>query len=167
MCNAELDLRIVWWSRAARDAMIAHMRAVFACSLVAVAAVAAVALPAIAAPAKNGLPSYTDGYARWTKINRKPFSTPGAHNGVKNVYASRPRGKNRLFPNGTVIVKSIAEPGAKGLARQVAVMRKVRGRWQWVEYEREGSTYGVLAQGALCSSCHMQVKANDWVFTKR
>ena len=25
--------------------------------------------------------------------------------------------------------------GAKGLARQVAVMRKARGRWQWVEYD--------------------------------
>ena len=147
--------------------MIARMRAVLACALVAFTATAAVALAAVAAPTKHGLPSYTDGYATWPKLNRKPFSTPGAHSGVKNVYTSKPRGSNRRFPNGTVIVKSIADPGAKGLARQVAVMRKVRSRWQWVEYEREGSTYGVLAQGALCSSCHMQVKANDWVFTGR
>ena len=165
--NAEPDLRIPSWSREAGDAMIAHVKAIPACALVAFTAAAAVALAAVAAPAKNGLPSYTDGYATWTKLNRKPFSTPGAHNGVKNVYASRPRGSNRLFSNGTVIVKSIADPGARGLARQVAVMRKVRGRWQWIEYEREGSSYGVLAQGALCSSCHMQVKSNDWVFTKR
>ncbi len=64
-------------------------------------------------------------------------------------------------------MKSIAEPGAKGLAAQVAVMRKVQGRWQWVEYTLDGGRYGVLAQGSLCSSCHMQARANDWVFTKR
>jgi Cytochrome P460 len=136
--------------------------------LAAVVAVAsAVSIAALAAPTRNGLPAYTDGYARWTKLNRRPITTPGAHNGVKNVYASRPRGKNRLFPNGTVIVKSIAEPGAKGLARQVAVMRKARGRWQWVEYDLRGGRYGVLAKGSLCTSCHMQARANDWVFTKR
>jgi hypothetical protein len=60
-------------------------------------------------------------------------TAPGAHNDVKNVYASRPRGGNRRFPNGSVIVKSIADPGARGLARQVAVMRKVQGRGRWVE----------------------------------
>jgi hypothetical protein len=133
----------------------------------AVAVGLAAAAVALAAPTKDGLPSYTDGYRSWTKLNRKPVTKPGAHNGVKNVYASRPRGTNRLFPNGTVIVKSIVEPGATGLAKQVAVMRKARGRWQWVEYELEGGRYGILAQGALCSGCHMQARANDWVFTKR
>jgi hypothetical protein len=64
-----------------------------------------------------------------------------------------------------VIVKSIAEPGAKGLAAQVAVMRKVRGRWQWVEYTLGGGRYGVLARGSLCTQCHMQARASDWVFT--
>ena len=86
---------------------------------------------------------------------------------MKSVYASSPRGRDGLFPNGTVIVKSIAAPGTKGVPEQVAVMRKVRGRWQWIEYDRTGGRYGVLAQGALCASCHLQVKANDWVFTKR
>lgn len=142
------------------------MRAVVASLVVASALVSAVAVAALAAPAKNGLPAYTDGYGKWPKLNRKPVTTPGAHNGVKNVYASKPRGRNRLFPNGTVIVKSIAAPGAKGLAKQVAVMRKVRGRWQWVEYELDGGRYGVLARGGLCSSCHMQARANDWVFTR-
>ena len=47
-------------------------------------------------------------------------------------------------------------------------MRKVRGTWQWVEYEVIGSSsYGVLAKGSLCVSCHMQARANDWVFTRR
>jgi hypothetical protein len=126
----------------------------------------AVAVVATATTTANGLPAYTNGYAAWKKLNRRPFATPGAHNGVKNVYASKPRGANRTFPNGTVIVKSIARPGAKGLPAQVAVMRKVNGRWRWVEYALSGSRYGVLAQGALCVSCHMQAKARDWVFTK-
>lgn len=143
------------------------MRPIAAVCAVALALVGAIAVVATAAPAKNGLPSYTDGYAKWPKLNRKPVTTPGAHNGVKNVYASKPRGVNRKFPNGTVIVKSIASPGAKGLPAQVAVMRKVRGSWQWVEYDLSGQRYGVLARGQLCSSCHMQARANDWVFTKR
>jgi hypothetical protein len=127
----------------------------------------AASVVALAAPAKNGLPSYTDGYVKWPKLNSKPVTKPGAHNGVKNVYASKRRAANRKFPEGTVIVKSIAEPGAKGLAKQVAVMRKTQGRWRWVEYELSGGRYGVLAQGALCANCHMQARANDWVFTKR
>jgi hypothetical protein len=126
----------------------------------------AIGVVALAQTSANGLPRYTDGYAKWKKLNRKPITTPGAHNGVKNVFASAARARGGRFPNGTVIVKSIAEPGAKGLPRQVAVMRKVKGTWKWVEYELEGSTYGVLAQGQVCTGCHMQAKANDWVFTK-
>jgi hypothetical protein len=144
-----------------------RMRALVATVAVAVVAAAGMTVAATATTTKDGLPGYTDGYAKWRKVNRKPVTTPGAHNGVKNVYASRPRGANRRFPNGTVIVKSIAEPGARGLARQVAVMRKVQGRWQWVEYTLEGRRYDVLARGSLCTSCHMQARANDWVFTKR
>ena len=136
-------------------------------AVVVAVAVTGGATVALAAPQRNGLPRYTDGYARWSKLNRKPVTTPGAHNGVKNVYASRPRGTNARFPEGTVIVKSIAEPGAKGLAAQVAVMRKARGRWQWVEYSLSGGRYGVLAKGQLCVDCHVQAKARDWVFTRR
>ena len=143
------------------------MRAHVALLSVAAAVACGLSVVAFAAPAGNGLPSYTDGYASWPRLNRRPVTTPGAHNGVKNVYASKARGSNRRFPDGTVIVKSVAEPGAKGLAGQVAVMRKARGRWQWVEYSLDGGRYGVLAKGALCTSCHMQARANDWVFTKR
>ena len=143
------------------------MRAQVAVLSVAAAVACAVSVVAFAEPAGNGLPSYTDGYASWPRLNRRPVTTPGAHNGVKNVHASKARGSNRRFPDGTVIVKSVAEPGAKGLAGQVAVMRKARGRWQWVEYSLDGGRYRVLAQGALCTSCHMQARANDWVFTRR
>lgn len=143
------------------------MRAHVAVLSVAAALACAASVVAFAAPTGNGLPSSTDGYASWPRLNRRPVTTPGAHNGVKNIYASKPRGTNRRFPDGTVIVKSIAEPGARGLAQQVAVMRKARGRWQWVEYSLDGGRYGVLAKGALCTSCHMQARANDWVFTRR
>jgi Cytochrome P460 len=146
--------------------MIGPVRTLVATLSVVLLAGAGLTVAATATTTKNGLPAYTDGYAKWRKLNKRPVTTPGAHNGIKNVYASRPRGKNKKFPNGTVIVKSIAEPGAKGLAKQVAVMRKVQGRWQWVEWELDGGRYGVLARGALCSSCHMQARANDWVFTK-
>jgi len=143
-----------------------NMRSRVAVLVVVLGLAGAVAVLAAAQPAANGLPKYTNGYAKWKKLNRKPITTPGAHTGIKNVYASKPR-KRKKFPNGTVIVKTIAQPGQKGLPFQVAVMRKVRGVWRWVEYERSGARYGVLAKGQVCVSCHVQAKANDWVFTRR
>jgi hypothetical protein len=143
------------------------MRGAIAILVAAVGLAAAVAVVAAAHTTADGLPAYTDGYTSWTKLNRKPILAPGAHNGVKNVFASRPRGASRRFPNGTVIVKSIAQRGRSGPPGQVAVMRKVKGRWQWVEYTRSGGRYTVLARGQLCVSCHMQARAADWVFTKR
>ncbi|HXG76141.1 MAG TPA: cytochrome P460 family protein [Gaiellaceae bacterium] len=137
--------------------------------LVALAALlAAAAVVAVAATSANGLPAYTNGYQSWPRLNAKPIrGGSSAHRGVKNVYASRKR-VGKLFPNGTVIVKSIAQPGDRAARpSQVAVMRKVAGRWRWVEYELSGSRYTVLAQGALCVSCHVQARARDWVFTKR
>jgi hypothetical protein len=136
-------------------------------ALVAVAAVASSAVVvAIASTSANGLPAYTNGYAKWPKLNRKPVTGGSpAHSGVKNVYASKKKAGAK-YPNGTVIVKTIQPAGRKGIPNQVAVMRKVNGRWQFVEYQLSGSRYTVLAKGQLCVSCHMQAKANDYVFTK-
>lgn len=142
------------------------MRAKIAILVMTLGLAGAVAVLASAQPSANGLPRYTNGYKKWTKLNRKPITTPGAHTGIKNVYASK-RKKGRKYPNGTVVLKTIARPGEKGLPFQVAVMRKVKGVWRWVEYERSGSRYRVFAKGQVCVSCHMQAKANDWVFTKR
>ena len=131
---------------------------------------AAVSVVAVASSSANGLPSYTNGYAKWQRINKKPFTTTGplssAHSGVKNVYASK-RIVGKRYPNGAVIVKTIQPSGRKGLPYQVAVMRKTAGTWRYVEYQLSGSRYGVLAQGGLCQSCHVQAKSNDYVFTKR
>jgi hypothetical protein len=120
------------------------------------------------AQSSNGLPAYTKGYAKWPKLNRKPVTGgSAAHSGVKNTYASKKR-KGKTFPNGTVIVKTIATPGAKGRPVQVAVMRKVKGRWRWVEYELAGARYTELGVPAsVCTGCHVGAKSTDWVFTKR
>jgi Cytochrome P460 len=123
-----------------------------------------VVAPASAQSQANGLPPYTDGYSKWRKLNRKPITAPGAHDGVKNVYASR-RMVGTRYPNGAVVVKTIRNGG---FVNQFAAMRKVKGRWQFVEWERSGpkTRFRVLTQGKLCLSCHMQARANDFVFTR-
>ena len=62
------------------------MRALVATVAVAVVAAAGMTVAATATATRDGLPAYTDGYAGWRKLNRKPVTAPGAHNGVKNVY---------------------------------------------------------------------------------
>lgn len=134
-----------------------------------VALASAVAVVAVASSSANGLPSYTNGYAKWPRINKKPFTSTGplsrAHPGVKNVYASK-RKVGKRYPNGTVVVKTIQPAGRKGMPNQVAVMRKLNGKWRYVEYQLSGARYTVLAQGQLCQSCHMAARANDYVFTR-
>ena len=145
------------------------MRTVVA--LVAVAATAsALGVVALAAGSGSGLPAYTNGYAKWSRINAKPFTRcgpPCAHSGVKNVYASK-RMTGSRYPNGTVVVKTVAQPGDRPeRPSQVAVMRKVNERWRYVEYGLSGARYSVLGQGSFCQSCHARARANDYVFTKR
>lgn len=136
-----------------------------------IAFASSVVVVASARTTANGLPSYTNGWQSWPKINRKPFTSTGplssAHAGVKNVYASRKKVRGK-YPNGTVVVKTIVKPGTRFVG-QFAVMRKVQGRWRYIEYERSSARgrYTVLAQGDLCSSCHAQARASDYVFTKR
>jgi hypothetical protein len=136
-----------------------------------VSLVASLGVVALASNSANGLPSYTSGYAKWTRINKKPFTTTGplssAHSGVKNVYASKRKAGTR-YPNGTVIVKTIQPGGRKGKPYQVAVMRKSNGRWRYDEYQLSASSYSRLDYSqSLCQNCHAQARANDYVFTKR
>jgi cytochrome P460 len=146
------------------------VRARIVAVVVVVAFASSAVVVAVASTQANGLPSYTNGYQKWPKLNRKPFTRcgpPCAHSGVKNVYASK-RKVGEKYPNGTVIVKTIVRSGTKYIG-QFAVMRKVKGRWRFVEYERSSPTarYTLLGQGQLCTSCHVMAKANDYVFTKR
>ena len=147
------------------------MRARILALVAAVAFASAIVVVASARTSANGLPAYTDGWQSWPKINRKPFTSTGplssAHTGVKNVHASRKKVRGK-YPNGTVVVKTIVKPGTRFVG-QFAVMRKVKGRWQYVEYERSTprARYTVLARGELCSSCHAQARSTDYVFTRR
>ena len=136
----------------------------------AAALAASVAVVALASSSASGLPGYTNGYEKWPRINRKPFTSTGplssAHVGVKNVYASK-RKVGAKYPNGTVIVKSIRR-GGSGLPAQVAVMRRRDGTWRYDEYELSGATYRNLGfSQSLCQGCHARARANDYVFTKK
>jgi hypothetical protein len=138
------------------------MRALLALPLVAVLAGAS-PLP--------GLPSYTAGYATWTKLNSRPIP-PRAndpHRSTKNVYVSRlPR--NGRYPVGTVVVK---EGRNGGFVSLIAVMRKTKARahngWTMIEWTRPTRTarFSELARGQVCTSCHFQARRTDYVFTKR
>lgn len=135
----------------------------------AVATAASFAVVAYASTSASGLPSYTNGYATWPKVNRKPFTTcgpPCAHSGVKNVYASKKKIAGK-YPNGTVVVKTVAHAGDRpATPSQIAVMRKIAGRWKYIEWQLSGSRYRVLGQGRFCADCHGGARANDYVFTK-
>jgi Cytochrome P460 len=135
----------------------------------AIASAAALGVVALASSSANGLPSYTTGYAKWPRINRKPFTKcgpPCAHSGLKNVYASKKKVGSK-YPNGTVVVKTVVQAGDKaGLPSQVAVMRKAAGKWRYVEFGLSGSRYSVIGRGSFCQSCHTQARANDYVFTR-
>jgi cytochrome P460 len=122
---------------------------------------------------KDGLPTFVDGYAAWPKLNRKPIvGGSSAHQGTKNVYASRRRAENR-FSVGTIIVKTASPTGKRWLSL-VATMRRVKGTqnggWLWAEYTRSapGTRFTKVAFPASgCAACHAQAKTNDFVFTRR
>ena len=121
----------------------------------------------------NGLPAYTNGWQKWPKINRKPFTSTGplssAHTGVKNVYASK-RKVGSKYPNGTVIVKTIVKPGTRYVG-QFAVMRKVRtaaGASSSTSARAPAARYTRARAGtALHVVPRAWRSANDYVFTKR
>ena len=75
------------------------------------ASLAVVAL-ALASSSANGLPSYMNGYAKWPRINRKPFTKcgpPCAHSGLKNVYTSKKK-VGPTYPNGTCLLYTSPSP---------------------------------------------------------
>jgi hypothetical protein len=140
-------------------------------ALVAAAALAASAVVVASAQTpRSGLPAYTKGWEKWPRINKKPIRNEdprSGHPGTKHVHVNK-RKVGSKYPNGTVVVKAIVEARTRYVGK-IAVMRKVAGRWQYVEYTRTGpkARYTILAQGRLCQSCHAQARANDYVFTKR
>ena len=128
---------------------------------------------AVQAALPPGIPAYVQGYAGWPRLNRAPIrgGSP-AHQGTKNVYASKRR-RGARYPVGAIVVKTATPPGKSWLSL-VATMRKVRGSanggWRWEEFTRSSprarfARVGFPASG--CAACHMQAKASDYVFTRR
>ena len=122
---------------------------------------------------KDGLPAYVTGYATWSKVNKAPIrGGSSAHQGVKNVYTSKQK-VGRRYPVGTIVVKAASPPGKRWLSL-VATMRRVQasanGGWRWEEFTRSSPTARFVKIGfpeSGCAACHMQAKANDYVFTRR
>ena len=129
-----------------------------------------------AAPAEqaaNGLPAYINGYAKWPKLNAKPIrGGSSAHQGVKNVYASK-RKVGRRYPVAAIVVKTATPPGKRWLSL-VATMRRIKGSanggWRWEEFTRSSPGARFRKVGfpeSGCAACHSQAKTNDYVFTRR
>jgi cytochrome P460 len=124
-------------------------------------------------PTKNGLPAYIEGYAQWPKLNAKPIQGgSAAHQGTKNVYASK-RKTGARYPAGTTVVKTANPPGKKWLSL-VATMRKIKGTanggWRWEEFTRSAPSARFTKVGFAesgCAACHAQAKKNDYVVTRR
>jgi hypothetical protein len=142
-------------------------------ALIVVAAALLAAGVAGAQARKDGLPTYVTGYAGWPKVNKAPIrgGSP-AHQGVKHVYASK-RKVGRRYPVGTIVVKTASPPGKRWLSL-VAAMRRVKrdanGGWRWEEFTRTSPQARFTRVGfpeSGCAACHMQAKANDYVFTRR
>ena len=122
---------------------------------------------------KDGLPTYVNGYAAWPKLNAKPIAGgSAAHQGTKNVYASR-RKTGARYPVGTIVVK-VARPPGKSWLSLVATMRRISGTtnggWRWEEFTRSSPTARftkVSFPQSGCAACHVQAKRNDYVFTRR
>jgi Cytochrome P460 len=124
-----------------------------------------------------GLPAYTAGYTKWTRLNRKPIpprESGDAHLGTKRVFASEKRRANGRFPHGTIVVKDAQRPG-KDFIGLIAVMRKERGvdpehnDWTFVEWTREGpqDRFELTARDAVCWTCHAGAEQTDylWIYT--
>jgi hypothetical protein len=164
----------MWVTRTGDDggARRGRARVRAAAATVAVAALTA-AGSAGARPDANGLPAYVQGYAKWQQLNAKPIrGGSSAHQGVKNVYASK-RKAGRRYPVGTIVVKTGTPPGKRWLSL-VAAMRRVSGTanggWRWEEFTRtspQGRFTKVRFPESGCAACHMQAKTNDYVFTRR
>ena len=74
---------------------------------------------------------------------------------------------------GTIVVKTATPLGKRWLSL-VATMRRMKGAanggWRWEEFTRGSPTARFAKVGfpeSGCAACHMQAKANDYVFTRR
>ncbi len=139
--------------------------------VVVVATASAVAVVALASTSAAGLPSYTNGYAKWPRINKKPFTSTGplssAHVGREERLREQEEGRQALPERhrdreddrqaGDEVHRPVRRH-AQG--RRPLAIRRVRA------LEPSSAVHRPRA-GAALPSCHMAVRANDYVFTKR
>jgi Cytochrome P460 len=124
-----------------------------------------------------GLPAFTAGYEQWTRLTRKPVpprESGDAHLGTKRIFASQERRANGVFPDGTIIVKEAARPGADFMGL-IAVMRKepgadpVHNDWRFIEWTRDdpNERFTLQARDSVCWNCHVGAEQTDyvWVYT--
>lgn len=121
-----------------------------------------------------GLPAELAGYREWTKLNAAPIPPRASdpHSGTKDVYASV-AAEGGVYPPGAIVVKEAARPGASFIGL-VAMMRKERGAnpehndWIMIEWVRDSpdAAFEEIAGGAICTSCHVQARDQDYVFTR-
>lgn len=134
-------------------------------------------------PPLPGLPAITAGYQNWLKLNAKPIPPVAGgdpHNGNKNVFVNQkkdtiaPGGVQKFpYPDGSIVVKESTRPG-KDFIGLIAIMEKKKGAnaahndWIFTEYTRNAkdAVFKKIAEGALCSGCHSQVKDRDYVFVR-
>ena len=74
-----------------------------------------------------------------------------AHSGLKNVYASKPKAGGVPERHGD---REDDRQAGTRFVGQFAVMRKVNGRWRFIEYERSSgrARYTLLAQGSCATT---------------
>jgi hypothetical protein len=85
---------------------------------------------------------------------------------------SEPVRPDGSFPNGTIVVKEAARPGADFVGL-LAIMRKRAGAdpehndWVFVEYTRDARSqrFAEIGRGAVCWGCHVGAQDTDYVFT--
>ncbi len=128
-----------------------------------------------------GLPEDTAGFRDGLKLNSAPIppNAGAPHGETKNVYVNQTRetiapGGTQAFPypDGSIVVKTGSRGGDD--AAIVAIMRKVAGAdpehgdWEFIEFSRSATSdpYTVLAQDAVCWTCHAGATDSDWVFTR-
>jgi hypothetical protein len=132
---------------------------------------------------------YPKGYRNWTHIKSmviydKKHPLYGAFGGIHHIYANPAATKaiktKKPFPDGSVIVFDLLEnteaSGAysEGKRKFVGVMYRDAKKyafsegWGWQVFEGNGQTPSLKTAGEqkACSVCHLEVKANSFVFTE-
>ena len=120
-----------------------------------------------------GIPAEFTGYREWRKLNEAPIPPRDSdpHFGTKDVYASV-AAEDGVYPEGAIVVKEAVRPDADFIGL-IATMRKEAGAnpehndWVFVEWSRDAADaeFTELASGGVCTSCHVGVREQDYVFT--